>query len=149
MADKEEIQPYIIQPNLEVDAPVSAPIVDSIAPAEPEIDPIAESDDQDAAAAYMAERASANEPPPLEDSQPTRELRNADKDTSDWAANYNSEANQTWIDNAVDVAGDIAADVGKGIVVEGPTSIIRGVTSGASEIIQSVDDLHFHQATLG
>jgi hypothetical protein len=141
MADQEEIQPYIIQPNLEVDASVSAPIVDSIAPAEPEIDPIAESDDQDAAAAYMAERASANEPPPLEDSQPTRELRNADKDTSDWAANYNSEANQTWIDNAVDVAGDIAADVGKGIVVEGATSIIKGVTSGASEIIQSVDDL--------
>jgi hypothetical protein len=64
-----------------------------------------------------------------------------EESTLDWIQNYASSITPSWVEDVGEVAEDVAADIGKGVVMEGGHAIARGVTSGFSELIKSVNDL--------
>lgn len=59
----------------------------------------------------------------------------------DWIKNYASSITPSWVKGVGETAEGVAADIGKGVVMEGGHAIARGVTSGVSEFIKSVNDL--------
>lgn len=63
-----------------------------------------------------------------------------DESLFDWVKNYASTITPSWIEGAGDVAASVAKDIGKGVALEGGHAIARGVTSGASELLKSVND---------